>query len=67
MGCKTPNTNLLLRIGKQLSNILFTLPDKLVQNFGTVDNLWLGRVEHLADLPGHEGLSRTGRAVEHHT
>ena len=51
-------THLLLRIGKELADVLLTLSDELVQDFGTIDDLWLSRVEHLSYLPRHQSLSR---------
>ena len=59
--------DLLLRVCKQLPDILLTLPNKFVQDFRSIDNLWLSRIEHLSNLPRHEGLSSTGRAKQQDT
>jgi hypothetical protein len=64
---ETDYANLLLGIAKQLANVLFTLPDKLVQDLWTVDDLRFARVQHLADLSCHECLSRSGRSEEQDT
>ncbi len=57
---------LLLGIGKELADVLFTLANILVQDFGTVDDLGLPGVQHLANLPGNKRFSCSGRPVEQH-
>ena len=55
---------LLLGIREQLSDVLLALTNKLVQDLGSVDDLRLAGVEHLADLTGHQRLARARRSVE---
>mmetsp|Transcript_18438 Transcript_18438/g.48130 ORF Transcript_18438/g.48130 Transcript_18438/m.48130 type:complete len:560 (-) Transcript_18438:737-2416(-) len=57
---------LRLRIRKQRTHVLLTLPDVLVQDLGTVHNLGLLAIEHLADLPRDECLARARRPVQQH-
>lgn len=64
---ETISTHLLFSIREKLSNILFTSANKFVQNFRTVDDLGLPRVEHLSDLSSHQGLSSSGRPIEQNT
>lgn len=56
---------LLLCIGEQLADVGLGLSHVLVQDLGTVDDLRLSGVEHLADLPGHERLTATRRSEQH--
>lgn len=58
---------LLFGVGKQLSDVLLTLTDKLVENLGTIDDFWFSRIEHLTNLPSHQGLSCTGRTKQQDT
>ena len=58
---------LLLRIGEELSDVLFTGSNKFVQDFRTVDDLGLGNVQHLSDLTRHQSLSGTRRSVKENT
>mmetsp|Transcript_27891 Transcript_27891/g.75161 ORF Transcript_27891/g.75161 Transcript_27891/m.75161 type:complete len:259 (-) Transcript_27891:609-1385(-) len=57
---------LLLRVRKELADVLLGLSHELGEHLGSVDHLWLVAVEHLADLPCHERLARAGRAKEKH-
>ena len=61
------SSHLLLRIRKQLADVLLGLPDKLVEDLGAVDDFGFPRVEHFANLPRHEGLAGTGRAEQEDT
>ncbi len=56
--------HLFLGIGEQLSNILFRSTDKLAENFGTVDDLGLPRVQHFSNLTRNKSLSRSRRTVK---
>ena len=60
-------TDLLLGVRKELSDVLFRLTDELIQNFWPIDDLRFPGIQHLAYLSGHEGLSRTGRPVQEDT
>lgn len=60
-------THLLFRVRKQFPDVLLTLTDKLVEDLGTIDDLWLASVEHFANLSRHKRLSGTGRTEEQDT
>ncbi len=55
---------LLLGVGKEAPNVGLRLANVLVEDLGPVDDLGLARVEHLANLAGHERLARARRSVE---
>lgn len=57
-------TDLLLSIGKKLSNVLLGGADILVQDLRTVNNLWLSRIEHFTNLPCNQSFSGSRRAVK---
>ena len=60
-------TDLLLGVRKELSDVLFRLTDILVQNLRTVDDLWFSSIKHFADLSCNQGFTSTGRSVEQKT
>ena len=54
----------LLGVFKQTPNVGLGLTDVFVKDLGSVDNLWLPGVEHLADLTSHQSLSCTRRSKQ---
>ena len=61
------DTDLLLRICEELSDILLRLTNELAQDLGAVHDLWFARVEHLANLPCHKSLSGARGTVKQDT
>lgn len=47
----------VLCVCKQLPDVGLRLSDVLVENLGTVDNLWLPGLEHLTNLSCHQGFA----------
>lgn len=56
--------NLLLGVRKKFTNVLLALPDKLIQDLGSVDDLWFFGIEHFPDLSSHQSLSSARRSVK---
>mmetsp|Transcript_33905 Transcript_33905/g.105794 ORF Transcript_33905/g.105794 Transcript_33905/m.105794 type:complete len:404 (+) Transcript_33905:857-2068(+) len=55
-----------LGVREEVADVLLRLPHVLVQDLGPVDDLRLGRLEELGQLPRDEGLARARRPVEQH-
>jgi hypothetical protein len=64
---ETIRTHLLLSVPEQFADILLRLTDELVQDLGSIDNLGFPRIEHLANLPRHERLSRARGSIQEDT
>lgn len=58
---------LLLRVGKETSDVGFRFADVLVQDLGTVDNLRLSGVQHFSDLTSHQSLAGSGWSEQQDT
>ena len=54
---------LYFSICEQLADVLFRLSDVFVQDFGTIDDLRLARIEHFANLARHESLPCSRRPM----
>ena len=58
---------LRLGLGKELADVFLTRTHILAQHLRAVHNLWLACIQHLTNLPRHERLTCTWRAVQHNT
>lgn len=59
--CPSHPLLLVLCVGKQLPDVGLGLSHVLVEDFGAVDHLRLAGVQHLPNLPGHQGLTAARR------
>lgn len=55
---------LVLCLLEEGPDVLLGLAHKFAENLGSVDDLGLLGLEHLADLPGHQGLAGSRGSVE---
>ena len=57
----------LLSVSEELANVLFGSTDELAQDLRAVDDLRFSCIEHLSDLSGDEGFTRSRRSMKNDT
>jgi len=57
----------LLSVSEELANVLFRSTDELAQDLRAVDDFRFSCIEHLSDLSGDEGFTRSWRSMKNDT
>jgi len=57
----------LLSVSEELTNVLFGSTDELAQDLRAIDNFRFSCIEHLSDLSGDEGFTRSRRSMKNDT
>jgi hypothetical protein len=58
---------LFFSISKESPNVGLRFTNIFVKDLWTVDDFWLSSIQHVADLPGHQGLACSWRSVQQNT
>jgi hypothetical protein len=58
---------LFLGISKESPNVGLRFTNVFVENLWTIDDFWLTSIQHVADLPSHQGLACSWRSVQKNT